>query len=317
MRIVTAAADLDPTVRTVATIGAFDGVHVGHRALIGRVVGAARDRACDSLVITLRPHPLHVLRPESAPALVTRYEDRADRIRGLGVDWLLEIPFDATFAALSARQFVEEVLVRAGVVHVVAGPDLRFGSDRSGDLALLTELGPSRGFTAEGASPVLVDGELASSTRVRRLIGAGDVAAAARVLGQAHRVVGDVIHGDARGRTIGFPTANLGVSAGPAAGASVILPPPGVYATWAFVAGVRLGSVTNIGWRPTVNGRDFRFETHLFDFAGDLYGRPLVVDFIDRLRDEQRFSSLDALVAQIRVDAAAARAMCETASHAA
>jgi riboflavin kinase/FMN adenylyltransferase len=300
MRIVTSPSELDHAVPVVATIGAFDGVHIGHRALVERVVMAARERAALAMVITFRPHPVRLLRPASAPALITRYEDRAERLASLGVDVLLELAFDRAFAALSAGDFVDQVLVRAGVVHVVAGPDLRFGSDRSGDLDALRTLGADRGLTAECAEPVWVDGQLASSTRVRRLVMSGEVASAARVLGVPHRVVGRVVHGDKRGRTIGTPTANLACH-------TELLPDPGVYATWANVDGRRYASVTNLGWRPTVEGNDLRFETHLLDFNGDLYEQLISVDLVERLRSEERFSGVEALMAQIKQDVAMAR----------
>ncbi len=288
--------------RRVVTFGAFDGIHLGHRALINRAREGARLLGAEATVLTFEPHPARVLRPASAPARITTLADRAERIEAAGADSLVVLPFDASMAALSAEEFVGDVLVAGlGTVAVVTGPDQRFGRGRGGDAAGLVLLGLQHGFQVEMLRPVNVAGEPASSTRVRGLITDGRLAEANRVLGAPHRVSGVVVHGDHRGRTIGVPTANV-------APETEVLPANGVYATRVRTPdGAWRSAVTNVGTRPTFEGDGVRIEAHLLDYEGDLYDQALSVDFVARIRTERRFDGLDALVAQIQADIQRAR----------
>lgn len=291
----------------VITPGNHDGVHLGHRAL----VAAARERASAhgwrTIAMFFDPHPTTVLAPERAPAMLTTPARRAELLRGAGADEVAIVHFDRAFSMLEPEQFARDVLVaKYGARGVVVGPDFRFGHARAGDVAMLKQLGNQLGFDVVAAAPVLDGGEPISSSRVRRAVVDGDVAAAARFLARVHDVSGEVIVGDRRGRTIGFPTANLACD-------PVLLPADGVYAIVARVLGAGdapegalLHGVANLGVRPTfAAGRSV--EAHLFDFDGDLYGRRLRVGFVARVRGEQKFDGVEALVAQITHDARVAR----------
>lgn len=283
----------------VLTIGNFDGVHLGHRALLA----AARKLAGDGRVcaFTFDPSPRDVLAPpDKRQPLLQPIDERIDTLLRCGADQVVVEPFDRAMAALEAADFCTEVLGRRlGAVGVVVGWDFRFGHGRAGDARLIERV---LGLPVVEVGGVEVDGVVVSSSRVRRCLADGDVALAARLLGRPHDVAGVVEHGDQRGRTIGFPTANVGVTGG-------LVPANGVYAVRALVGGVVRPGVANIGTRPTFSGTGVRVEVHLFDFAGDLYGQPMRVDFIERVREERPFPGLDALVAQIRADVVVARAV--------
>jgi len=294
----------------VATLGNFDGVHAGHQEILSRVVGQAKARGVDSVVITFYPHPTAVLAPDRAPAALSPLHDRLARIREHGVGALVLQHFTPAFAALEAEEFVKRYLVdRLGVGKVIIGHSVNFGRKRSGTAKTLEEAGRRHGFDVEVVGPVQVDGIAVSSTEVRKRLAAGEVTLAARLLRRAYTVEGRVLVGDRRGRKLGFPTANLRPRLGP-------LVPNGVYAVrvaWTDrTSGARIDrpGVANVGLNPTFGeGRQRTLEPHLFDFDGDLYGARLQVSFIERLRGELKFSSVDALVEQIGRDAAAARAV--------
>jgi len=294
--------------RSCVVPGNHDGVHRGHRALIDAASTYAQPRGLRVVALTFDPHPLYVLAPERAPARLTTIARRIELLRGAGCDEVHVATFDAAFAAQSPETFADAVLV--DTLHaraIVLGPDFRFGARRAGDLALLEELGRARDFEVVPLAPLCADGAPISSSRIRAALGDGDVRAAATLLGRVHDVDGEVVLGHQRGRTLGFPTANLGPSA-------VLLPADGVYAVVARVLGDAaagaparvLGGVANLGVRPTV-GAGRSVEVHLFDFDGDLYGAQLRVGFVARLREERRFDGLAALTAQIAQDAADAR----------
>ncbi len=284
--------------------GNHDGVHRGHRALIDAARAWASPRGLRVVALTFDPHPLRLLAPERAPATLTTMTRRVELLRGAGCDAVLVARFDADFAAQSPEAFVDDVLVRdLGARGVVLGPDFRFGARRAGDRALLASLGDARGFAVVPVAPLCDDAGPVSSSRVRALLREGDVAGAVGLLGRVHDVDGEVVRGDQRGRTLGFPTANLRPP-------DVLLPADGVYAVVArrldAPGAPLLGGVANLGVRPTL-GAGRSVEVHLFDWHGDLYGAPLRVGFVARLREERRFGGLDALVAQIRKDADDAR----------
>jgi riboflavin kinase / FMN adenylyltransferase len=266
-------------------VGEFDGVHLGHREVI---------RGSDT-VLTFEPHPRTVVAPDSAPKLLTSLETKADLIAGLGVRELVVIPFDGSFAAQTAQEFIDHVLVeQLGAVHVSVGENFRFGNRARGDAALLAG---QDAFTTRVSRLVELDGEIISSTHIRGLVSAGDVAAAARFLGAPFQIRGTVAHGDKRGRTLGFPTANL------VPDPRLVVPDHGVYACRALVDGAEHVAAVNVGVRPTFKtGRGLLVEAFLLDFEGDLYDRPMRLDFLDRLRGEKRFDSVDELVEQMGRD---------------
>jgi riboflavin kinase / FMN adenylyltransferase len=285
---VTRLPDAEPRRRHVA-IGTFDGVHVGHRAVID---GA-------DTVLTFEPHPLRILHPEAAPKLIMSFEIKRDVIEGLGVDELVVIPFDEEFKRIEAEEFVRGVLIdRLGAQTVSVGENFRFGTGARGDPEMLAA---HREFETRVVPLVEVDGETVSSSRIRALIAAGEMAAATRCLGAPFLFEGQVVEGDRRGQTLGFPTANL------VPDDALVVPGHGVYAGFADGRPAAI----NVGVRPTFEtGRGLLVEAYLIDFEGDLYGRQLRVAFIERLRGERRFENVEELVAQMRRDVDEARELC-------
>jgi riboflavin kinase/FMN adenylyltransferase len=284
----------------VVTIGVFDGVHRGHQAIIGHTVKRAHDLGLRSVVVTFDPHPAEVVRPGSHPAVLTEPVRKAELIEQLGVDALCVIPFTPAFSQLSPEAFVHDVLVEA--LHsaaVVVGDNFRFGHRAAGDCALLEALGRTFGFTVEEAPLVSADGVVFSSTYIRSCVDAGDVRAAAAALGRPHRLAGVVVRGDRRGRQIGFPTANLMCHRYAA------VPADGVYAAWLVRGGehaARLPASVSIGTNPTFSGRERRVEAYVLDFAGDLYGERVSLDFAAHLREQRVYDAIEPLVAQIHED---------------
>ena len=286
----------------VVTLGVFDGVHVGHAEILRRVVAAASARGGDPVVITFYPHPAVVLAPDRAPAPIASLADRLAAFRDAGIKIAIVRRFTKTFSRLEAETFVAETLVGTiGVERVIVGHNVTFGRDRRGNATRLTELGRQYGFEVEIVGPIVAGEIEVSSSAVRRLLGNADLEGAQRLLGRRYGVTGRVVVGKRRGRTIGFPTANLRPRVAP-------LLPDGVYAVHVVDGGVRRPAVANIGTNPTfgdVVGRSL--EAHLLDFNGDLYGRRLRVEFVARIRGETRFPSVEALIEQIGRDAARAR----------
>lgn len=284
-------------------IGNFDGVHLGHAALLTRLVSLADDAGLAPTVLSFEPHPREFFSPASAPARLSTLREKLELLSDFGVTQAMICPFNRNFAALSAGQFIEDVLVRGlRVRHMVIGDDFRFGKGRLGDFSLLQGAGERHGFTVEAMGSVVVSGERVSSSGVRQALADGDMAHAARLLGRPYMMDGQVVHGQKLGRQLGFATANLRIKHNP-------LPMTGVFAV--EVAGLDdkpLPGVANLGIRPTVGGIRPLLEVHLFDFDHDIYGAHISVRFVHKLRDEQRFPNFDALKAQIAADAAAARA---------
>ena len=290
----------------VLAIGNFDGVHLGHAALVKRLVEVAERCQMEPTVLTFEPHPREFFVPDSAPARLTTLREKLELLGECGVSQAMICPFNAAFAALSAEEFIEQVLVRGCQLrHLIIGDDFRFGRGRKGDFVLLQEAGQRLGFTVEAMGSVMVDGERVSSSAVRKALEAGDMEHTARLLGRPYVIDGQVSHGQKLGRQIGFATANLRIKHNP-------LPMTGVFAV--EVSGLDdkpLPGVANLGIRPTVGGTRPLLEVHLFDFDRDIYGAHISVRFVHKLRDEQRFPNIDALKAQIAADAAAARAFFE------
>lgn len=286
-----------PRPRVVA-IGNFDGVHLGHQAVLGVAAEHARRHQIPLTVYTFDPAPTAILAPERHQARITTLEDRVRLLGEVGVDEVVVEAFDTAFAGQSAEWFARGLLQeRLCARTLVVGHDFRFGHQRRGDAEKLRAWRPDLDVVQVDAFEM--DGVI-SSSRIRKLIAAGSVEQANRLLGRPHFLSGVVVQGDQRGRTIGFPTANLQNEV-------ELLPTHGVYASRVTVAGVRHRAVTNIGLRPTFSGTRFSVESHLLDFEGDLYGQSLRVELHAFLRPEQRFSGIEALVAQIRLDVAAAR----------
>ncbi len=279
---------------TVVAIGVFDGVHRGHRAVVQHARAAADVAGLPLVVLTFDPIPMSVLRPASAPPMVGSLEHRVRLLGAAGADAVLVVPFDLDVAAQSPETFVDETLVRhLHVVQVVVGEDFRFGHRAVGDVATLRALGETRGFTVQGLPAVGVDGQRWSSTEVRRLVADGQVQAAADVLGHRFRLEGVVVPGDARGRELGYPTANLAVPAGR------LLPGDGVYAAWLYTPGEAspLPAAVSVGTNPTFDGAGRRAEAHVLGREDlDLYGQPVALDFVERLRGMVRFGHVDELL---------------------
>jgi riboflavin kinase/FMN adenylyltransferase len=288
----------------VLALGNFDGVHRGHRKILDRVRRVASERGATSVVMTFDPHPPRVVRPDKAPPLLMTTAQKLEAIDAAGVQGTAVVRFTTELSRWDPETFVRTVLVDwLHVSEVWVGANFLFGRDRAGTFSLLRTLGVRYGFNAEKIDPVRYKDFVVSSTRIRRLIGEGRVDEAGALLGHQYYIDGTVAEGDRRGRTIGFPTANLST-------ANELLPPFGEYATTATIDGVVHPSVTNIGVRPTVDqsGR-VSIETHVFDFDRDIYGATIRVGFVQRLRDERAFESLDGLRAQIDADCRSSRVL--------
>jgi riboflavin kinase/FMN adenylyltransferase len=292
-------------VGTVATVGTFDGVHLGHQDVLRRLAERADALGLRSVLVTFAGHPLELLRPEVAPLQLTPGREKLDAIAGTGVDYVAVLPFTRALAALDAEAFVDRVLLdRLRMRALFVGHDHGFGRNRSGDAATLQALGADRGFAVDVIAPVTVaDGPTASSTAVRRAVAEGALDYAATMLGRAYSALGRVVRGEARGRLLGYPTLNVALPE-----PRKLLPPEGVYAVRVQTPNGEFGGMLNLGGRPTFGDERLSIEAHLFDAAGDWYGAPVRVDFVRRLREVRRFDSAAALVAQLRVDEAGARA---------
>ncbi|MGD2019609.1 MAG: bifunctional riboflavin kinase/FAD synthetase [Thiohalocapsa sp.] len=320
MRLIRGLHNLRPQDRgCVATIGNFDGVHLGHRTVFRRLLQRGHELGLPATVITFEPQPMEYFQPDAAPARLTRLREKLAAIRADGIHRVMLLEFGHKLAAMPADAFIEQLLVHGlGVRFLLVGDDFRFGRNRGGDFQLLQAAGAQRGFEVENLHTITQGEERISSTRVREALARGELDQARHLLGRHYAMRGRVAHGDKRGRSIGFPTANLPLH-------RRVSPLSGVYAVAVRdLDGERLPAarpeagverrpglwpaVANVGHRPTVDGQDVRLEVHLFDFDGDLYGAHLEVEFRLRLRGEQRFESFEALQAQIGRDAAAARA---------
>lgn len=290
----------------VVTLGNFDGVHLGHQRIFRRLIDKARELKGTSVVYTFEPHPIKVLYPERRMPLITSYQERAALVEQMGVDVLVSAPFDRGFASQSAKYFVQEILVGSiGAREVLVGYDYAFGRNREGDIGLLQQLGRQMGFKVEIVPPVMMNGHAVSSSRIRSLVEEqGDVALAARMMGREFSLEGVVVEGHKRGKSLGYPTANLRLE-------NELLPKPGVYAVVVNIEGLpsHWGGMANLGTNPTFSENLLSFEVHIFDFQGDIYGKKLKVALLERLREERRFPSVEALVAQLGRDEEASRAV--------
>ncbi len=287
---------------SVVCIGAFDGLHIGHRALVGHAVARARALGVPAVALSFEPLPREFFAADAPPPRLQLPRMKLGALSMLGVDHVGLLRFNASLASLSPEDFVQRLLVaRLGAREVWVGPDFRFGRARAGNLDLLRKMGGELGFSAHTIAPVEVDGAPVSSTRIRAALQSGDFATATRLLGKPYSIAGRVVHGKQLGRTLGYPTANLRF-------ANKTPALRGIYATWVHgVGALPWPSVSSFGTRPTVDGKEPLLEAHLFDFDGDLYGKLIEIEFVARLRDEEKFPDLPTLVVQMDRDAAQAR----------
>jgi riboflavin kinase / FMN adenylyltransferase len=289
---------------SIATVGTFDGVHLGHRDVLTRLVQRSRSCGHASVLVTFEPHPLEVLNRDAAPLLLTTHEEKVALVGATGLDYLAVLPFTPELAQLPATRFVDEILLgRFRMRELLIGHDHGFGRGREGDITLLRELGAVRGFGVDVVAPVeTADGEPVSSTTARRAVASAELDHACALLGRRYSVRGEVVAGDARGRLLGFPTLNVDPKA-----PRKLLPPDGVYAVQVVGSRGRFGGMMNLGGRPTFGDERRTLEVHLFDVTGDFYGEHVEVAFVARLRETMRVAGPDALVAQLHRDADAAR----------
>ena len=280
---------------TSATIGNFDGVHIGHKKILNAIKEEAKEQGLSSCVITFHPHPQKVLQNIDVPLLVP-IRERLKLLENEGIDVVACYTFTKDIAKIPARDFVTDILVgNLNLKHLIVGPDFSFGYKREGNLDLLNEMGKEYGFDTEVVETAQINGETVSSTTIRNLVREGNISKAWEFLGYNFYIEGQVKEGERRGRQIGFPTANLDTDWD-------ILPKVGVYATLAHVEGRQLESITNVGYRPTFGHNELLIETHIFNFSEDIYKKRIKVEFVDRVRDEQKFDGPEALVKQIEKD---------------
>jgi len=304
MQVIRGFHNLRPEHRgCVATIGNFDGAHLGHQAVFKHLLREGARLGVPATVISFEPHPLEFFCPQAAPARLTRLREKLSVLEEAGIERVMLLEFGAKLAAMTADDFVQQALIEGlGIRYLLVGDDFRFGQGRAGDIKMLRKAGEQHGFGVDSMDTVVVDEERISSTRVREALARGDLELARRCLGRPYRICGRVVYGDQRGRSIGFPTANIGLH-------RKASPLHGVFAVQVYGLGDQpVPGAANIGNQPTVDGdRRYLLEVHLFDFDQDIYGRHLEVEFIKRLRDEKRFDTFEQLRRQIERDAHAAR----------
>lgn len=298
MQHVYSLADAHPAGPTIVAVGMFDGVHLGHQYLLKRLVETARAQGCVPAVLTFFPHPDVVLGRASGRYYLTTPDQRAEALGRLGIEWVISHPFDDRVRQIRAADFVDQLLAHLNLRELWVGRDFALGYKREGNVDFLREQGATKGFTLEVVDLVTNDdnGTIINSSRIRAALEAGDIELANRWLGRPYRLSGTVIHGDGRGRTIGFPTANIDVWV------EQVLPQNGVYAGWAHLDGETFMAAANVGNRPTFNGTIVRAEAHILDFDRDIYGETLDFDVIVRLRPEEKYDDIDALIEQIARD---------------
>ncbi|TVR15568.1 MAG: bifunctional riboflavin kinase/FAD synthetase [Balneolaceae bacterium] len=292
--------DVERNRATVLTVGTFDGVHAGHKVLINTVVQTAKEQSARSVIVTFDPHPREIINPgKSGIKLLSSLEERSELLSDLGVDEMVVIPFDRDFSLLTSEEFVRDVVwEKIGVSHFVIGYDHHFGRDREGTIETVEMLGSELGFTSHIVSRQEVGSKTVSSTAVRRALqDEGDMKQAASFLERFYILNGTVVHGDKRGKTIGYPTANIQVR-----NSRKIIPKRGVYAVWIRVDGSYHAGMMNIGIRPTFEGDAETLEVNIFDFDTDIYGKDIQIQFVERLRDEKSFNGLEELKNQLAGD---------------
>jgi len=300
MKVIREESSFKSVAPPVITLGNFDGIHLGHQKILASVIKRARLLGAPSLVYTFDPHPLKVVAPHKSPPLILALEDKVALIESAGIDYLVLARFTQELAATATEEFAGQVIVgRLNAVEVLVGENFSFGRGRSGGVKRLKELGEEMGFTVHAVAPCTRGGQMVSSSRIRNLIKNGKVKEAASLLARPFFIVGQVVSGDALGRTLGFPTANIEPR-------SELIPGNGVYAVIATLGQRRFRAMVNIGTGPTFKGKSLKIEAHLLGFNGDLYGKDIEVAFIARLREERAFCDGEALIRQIKLDREAA-----------
>lgn len=298
MRVYPQISEFTSPSKPVATVGVFDGVHLGHLEIISRLVSIAREKQCESVVITFEPHPRLVLPHHSEVRLLQTIDEKLQRFEIAGIDIVLVIPFTQEFAKISPHDFIKNVLAdRLHVSHVITGYDHFFGQNRQGDFDMLSKMGKEFGFTVDELPMVSVSGNTVSSSSVRRALLDGDVALAASMLGYEYAITGEVVTGNRIGRNIGFPTANLKPNS-----QHKLIPGQGVYASLVSINGLVYKGMTNVGFRPTIDADHLTIEVNIFDFNQDIYSKDITLSFIERIRNEKRFASLGDLQLQLAHD---------------
>jgi len=306
MQIVTGMNIYNKTLdASVVTIGNFDGVHRGHAEIFAHLKKISIDRGVPSVVVTFEPHPLKILAPESAPSLITTFEQKSALIAEYGIDYLVVVPFSKEFSQLPANDFVLTILCRSlGMVHIIIGHDYAFGRGREGNFKTLETLGTLNGFTLEDLPPIGEEGVVFSSSLVRSAVADGDMDAAARILGRYYQISGTVVHGREIGQTLGFPTANIATS-------NELLPSDGVYAVMARIDGQLVKGACNVGINPTFGGSTRTIEVFLLDYSDNIYDHGIDVHFVQRLRPVQRFPDVATLKSAIAQDVSNTRIILE------
>ena len=297
-------ANAAPDRETALTLGVFDGVHLGHCHLLKHLVQLTKPPLIP-LVLTFSNHPVTVLRPGTFVGNITTPEQKVGLLKAQGIEAVVSLEFTEELSQISAHDFVSILFDSLGMRGLVVGPDTALGRNREGDLDFLKKCGDEMGFWLESAEPFSLDGSPVKSRLIRGSISQGDVAGSAKMLGRKYSVTSEVITGDQRGREMGFPTANLKMDY------QTLLPNDGIYATWAVIDGVRYPSATSIGIRPTFNLTERLVEAHLIDFNQDIYGKQLGVEFVSKLRDQEKFSGMDELIEKMNQDVADSRAILE------
>ena len=288
-------ADAAPNKETVLTVGVFDGVHLGHRHLLQQLVQLSKPRLLPG-VLTFSNHPITVLRPGTHVGYLTSSKQKAQLLKDQGVDLVVSLEFTTEFSQVTAGDFVKMLVDSLHMRGLVLGPDTALGRNREGDFEFLREVGDKLGFWVETVEPLVLDSVVVKSRSIRESISLGEVAACAKLLDRNYSLQGQVVIGDRRGTDLGFPTANLDIDS------EIVLPGDGIYATWAFVDGVRYASATSIGVRPTFGLSERLLEVHVMDFEQDIYGKSMCVEFVGKLRDQETFQSVEELVNQINQD---------------
>jgi len=288
-------ASAAPSKETVLTVGVFDGVHQGHRHLLRQVVELAGDQFIPT-VVTFSNRPITVLRPGTEPSYLTSLDQRVDLIKQQGIELVVCLEFTLELAAVTATDFAKLLIESLKMKGLILGPDSALGKDRQGDLAFMQQEGEQLGFWVASVEPLEIDGQPVKSRRIREAVASGNMAVCPDLLGRNHHLSGVVVLGDQRGRTLGFPTANIEVDP------QILLPGDGIYATWAIIDGKRHQAATSIGVRPTFELSQRLVEVYVMDFDGDLYGKTVGVEFVKKVRDQEKFDGLDALIKQINQD---------------
>lgn len=289
--------------KTVVTIGTFDGVHIGHQKIVQQLISSAHQSGCESVILTFFPHPRMVLQDQSEIRLLNTIEERIELLQQTGLDQLIIHPFDREFSRLTAEEFVQDVLVRKLNIHkIVIGYDHRFGRNRTADIEDLINFGKQYGFEVEQISAQQIEAVSVSSTKIRTALLEGNIALANQYLGYHYPLSGTIVHGRKLGRTIGFPTANFALDAH-----YKLIPQKGVYIVRGVIDGKTVDGMMNIGTNPTVDGQELSVEVSFLDFEGDLYGKKLTVSVLERIREEQKFDSIESLKKAIQADEQYAR----------